>query len=97
MKAQSRDVHVPSTDLGLFTALSLGRPSATRGPGGGCMDSGGGPLSPLLPLPPSFLFPGDFFSFLVGVILKVELSLVELFLRSSEDFVLTKIGNGMIG
>lgn len=48
------------------------------------MDSGGGPASPLPPLPPSFFFPDGFLSF-VGVVLLVPLSSVALFLRSSED------------
>ena len=68
-----------STDLGLLLALSLGRPRATSGPGGGCIDSGGGPLSPLPPLPPSFFF---LFSFL-GLAGTTEFSSVALVLRSS--------------
>ena len=70
-----------STDLGLLRVFSFGLPRATRGPGGGCMDSGGGPPSPfpLLEVIPSF-----FLDFFLVVGLAVLLSSV-LFLRSSAD------------
>ena len=75
-----------STDLGLFTVLSLGFPRATSGPGGGWASTGGpGSFFEL------FFLAGDFLSFLASADEKLldlsvflTSSLLVLFLLSSE-------------
>ena len=55
------------TDLGRFKTRSLGLPSGTSGPGGGCEDSTGGTADLLLSFFDSFLPDLSFFSGLSGL------------------------------
>lgn len=56
-----------STDLGRFRVLSLGLPSGTRGPGGGCEASTGETAALFLSFFDSFLPDLSFFSGLSGL------------------------------